>query len=64
MPTSETNTRKIVKRLEAEGWVNAGGTKHAKYEHTDKPGVTITVPGHRQVKPGTARSIAKTAGWI
>jgi predicted RNA binding protein YcfA (HicA-like mRNA interferase family) len=60
----ETNTRKIIGRLEAKGWINVGGTKHAKYEHTDKPGVTITVPRHRQVKPGTARGIAKTAGWI
>ena len=64
MSAIETNTRKIVKRLEAEGWANDGGSKHAKYEHADKPGVLITVPRHRQIKPGTARSIAKAAGWI
>ena len=64
MPTSETNTRKIVTRLEADGWVSVGGTKHAKSEHPAKPGVTIMVPRHRQVKPGTARSIAKAAGWV
>ena len=63
MPTIETNTRKIVKRLEADGWTNVGGTKHAKYEHAARPGVTITVPRHREIKPGTARSIAKLAGW-
>jgi hypothetical protein len=28
MPAIETNTRKIVARLEREGWQNVGGTKH------------------------------------
>jgi hypothetical protein len=29
-----------------------------------KPGVRILVPRHREQKPGTARSIARMAGWI
>jgi predicted RNA binding protein YcfA (HicA-like mRNA interferase family) len=57
----ETNTGKIMARLEREGWENAGGGKHAKFR---KPGVgTIMVPRHRVVTPGVAQSIAKAAGW-
>ena len=63
MPTVETNTRKIVKRLEADGWTNVGGTKHAKYEHAGRPDVTIVVPRHRTQSFGVARGIAKKAGW-
>jgi hypothetical protein len=28
MPAPETNTRKIISRLEREGWVNIGGGSH------------------------------------
>ena len=57
----ETNTAKIIARLELEGWENVGGTKHAKFR---KPGHSvIMVPRHRTVTPGVAQSIAKAAGW-
>jgi predicted RNA binding protein YcfA (HicA-like mRNA interferase family) len=59
----ETNTRKIVRRLQREGWVNIGGGKHDNFERPEKPGVLIQVPRHREVSPGVARSIAKLAGW-
>lgn len=64
MPTIETNTRRIVKRLTAEGWVHVGGSKHDKYDHPAKPGVTITVPRHRTQSTGVAPIIATAAGWI
>jgi len=64
MPSLETNTRKIIARLEREGWQLAGGSKHGKFEHPARPGVAIIVPRHREQSPGVARSIAKTAGWI
>jgi predicted RNA binding protein YcfA (HicA-like mRNA interferase family) len=64
MPTIETNTRKIVARLEREGWRNAGGGRHDRFKHPDKPGVVIVVPRHRELPIGTARRIAKDAGWI
>ena len=51
MTSIETNTRKVVRRLEREGWVNAGGGKHDKFEHRAKPGVTIMVPRHRELTP-------------
>jgi predicted RNA binding protein YcfA (HicA-like mRNA interferase family) len=57
----ETNTSKIIARLEREGWENVGGTKHTKFR---KPGrFAIMVPRHRKVSPGVAQSIAKAAGW-
>jgi predicted RNA binding protein YcfA (HicA-like mRNA interferase family) len=63
-PPVETNTRKIVARLERDGWVNAGGGRHDKYEHPGQPGVLIVVPRHRELSPGVARSIARLAGWM
>jgi predicted RNA binding protein YcfA (HicA-like mRNA interferase family) len=62
--TIETTTRKVVARLKAEGWVDAGGGKHDKFEHADWPDVLIIVPRHKVLSPGVARSIAKLAGWI
>jgi predicted RNA binding protein YcfA (HicA-like mRNA interferase family) len=57
----ETNTAKIIRRLEAEGWENVGGTKHTKFRKSGMP--SIMVPRHRAVTPGVAQSIAKAAGW-
>lgn len=64
MPTVETNTRKIVIRLERDGWVNIGGGSHDRFVSAAHPGIMIPVPRHRELTPGTARSIAKAAGWI
>lgn len=63
MAAPETNTRKIVARLKREGWIDVGGTKHAKFKHPDKR-EPIQVPRHRTVTPKVARSIAKAAGWL
>ena len=63
MATVETNTRKIVARLQAEGWVDVGGSKHDKFEHANQPDVLIIVRRHKQLSPGVARSIAELAGW-
>jgi predicted RNA binding protein YcfA (HicA-like mRNA interferase family) len=64
----ETNTRKIVARLERDGWVkDAGGKaggKHDKCTHPARPGVLIVVPRHKEQSPGVARSIARSAGWV
>ena len=59
----ETNTRKIERRLKREGWYlmrQRGG--HDIYRHPVISGI-ITLPRHRDVRPGVARSIAKKAGW-
>ncbi len=64
MPKIETNTRKVIARLEKDGWVNIGGGSHDRFVNDAQPGVMITVPRHRELSPGVARSIAKAAGWI
>jgi len=64
MPSIETNTRKIVARLQSEGWIRESGGKHDKYKHRDRPGVLIVVPRHTEQSKGVARSIAKAAGWL
>jgi predicted RNA binding protein YcfA (HicA-like mRNA interferase family) len=63
MPQIETNTTKVKRRLESEGWIDVGGKKHDKYK---KGGVgpAIIVPRHRTLSPGVAENIARAAGWI
>jgi predicted RNA binding protein YcfA (HicA-like mRNA interferase family) len=58
----ETNRRKIIARLEREGWFNADGTKHDKFKHPDRRGV-IHIPRHTEIKKFVALSIARAAGW-
>jgi predicted RNA binding protein YcfA (HicA-like mRNA interferase family) len=60
----ETNTRKIVARLERENWSNISGGNHDKFTNPTRDGVLIIVPRHRTVSLGVARDIAKKAGWI
>ena len=64
MPKVETNARRILDRLASEGWIIDGGGKHTKLLHPAKPGQIIMVPRHREITPGTARTIARAAGWI
>lgn len=63
MPIVETNTRKIIRRLEAEGWVNVGGGEHDRFKHPTRQDMII-LPRHRELSMGVARRIAKQAGWI
>jgi len=63
MSAIETSRTKIVRRLESEGWVlqrSRGG--HDIYKHPTRG--AISVPRHRTLSPGVARSIAQAAGWI
>ena len=60
---NETNTRKVIARLEREGWQNIRGGRHDKFESSKKPGLTLIVPRHRELSPGVARDIAKKAVW-
>lgn len=59
----ETNSTKIVKRLLKEGFelVSISGSHH-KFR---KGSVTVIVPHPKKDLPrGTARNIAKMAGWL
>ena len=64
MPNVETNTRKIIARFRREGWESIGGAKHDQFVHPKRPNALVVVPRHREQYSGTARSIAKSAGWI
>jgi predicted RNA binding protein YcfA (HicA-like mRNA interferase family) len=61
---NETNTRKIIARLEREGWIISHGGRHDKFDHPADPNITLILPRHREVSLGVARDIAKKAGWI
>lgn len=60
----ETNTRKIIRRLKREGWVQKTGGKHDKFSNPDRPGVMIVVPRHREQSIGVAEDISLRAGWM
>ncbi len=75
MPKIETNARKIAARLKKDGWVNIGGGSHDRFVNIgggshdrfvneEYPEVMITVPRHKELTSGVARSIAKAVGWI
>ncbi|MEP6867746.1 MAG: type II toxin-antitoxin system HicA family toxin [Novosphingobium sp.] len=58
----ERDSRKIVKRLMAEGFVLIGSKgSHHKFRNGDR---TVIVPHPKRDLPlGTARNIARMAGW-
>lgn len=55
--------REVKRKLEAAGFLQVGQTgSHAKFGKTTGEGVlTATVPKHREVAPGTLRSILRQA---
>ncbi|MGH9971439.1 MAG: type II toxin-antitoxin system HicA family toxin [Pyrinomonadaceae bacterium] len=56
--------REVKRRLEAAGFVEVGQTgSHIKFAKTTDAAIrTATVPKHREVAPGTLRSILRQAG--
>lgn len=59
----ERNSRKIVARLLSEGWVHTS-TKGSHWKFK-KDGRSVVVPHPKKDLPmGTARNIAKHAGWL
>jgi predicted RNA binding protein YcfA (HicA-like mRNA interferase family) len=57
------DSKKIIKRLKKEGWElrNIRGSHHQFTKGTER----LTVPHPKKDLPdGTARAIAKAAGWI
>jgi predicted RNA binding protein YcfA (HicA-like mRNA interferase family) len=58
------NSRQIMKRLKADGWVlcHVKGDHH-QFKHPDKPG-RVTLPHPKKDFPtGTLKNIFKQAGW-
>ena len=60
----ERNSRKILARLKAEGWVETSVRgSHHKLKHEDERIVIVPHP-KKDLPLGTARNIAKAAGWL
>ena len=61
----ERNSRKIMARLKSDGWreVSCEGSHH-KMRHPCKPFPIIVPHPKKDIPPGTARQIAKAAGWL
>lgn len=58
-----TNSRDIIRRLKAEGWVLVS-TKGSHHKFR-RDGQSLIVPHPKKDLPlGTARSIARIAGWL
>ena len=67
MPDYERNSRKIIRRLKSEGWreVAVVGSHHKFARGSERGSERVTVPHPRKdISPGVARQIAKTAGWM
>ena len=55
----------VVKRLEMEGWVRAGGKgDHVKFKHPKHPGHVVVPHPRKDVAIGTLRNIYRQAGWV
>ena len=51
------------RRLERDGWyLERYGSDHDVYRHPHIKGI-VTLPRHRVLSMGVARTIAKKAGW-
>lgn len=63
MRMTERDSRKIIQRLRREGWVlRATAGSHHQYV---KGSARVTVPHPKKDLPlGTARQIARAAGWL
>jgi len=60
----ERNSRKIIARLTREGWepVSSRGSHH-KLRHPEHGAIVVPHP-KKDLPLGTARAIARQAGWL
>ncbi|MDR0294135.1 MAG: type II toxin-antitoxin system HicA family toxin [Oscillospiraceae bacterium] len=59
MPSS---SKEVLRMLRDDGWYEVGSEgSHVQLKHPAKLG-KVTVPLHREIKPGTLNSIKKQAG--
>jgi predicted RNA binding protein YcfA (HicA-like mRNA interferase family) len=61
----ERDSRRLIKLLEADGWVQIGVTgSHHHFKHPAKPG-KVTIPHPRKDIPtGTVRALLRQAGLL
>ena len=65
MPPIPSNSRDIIRRLRDEGWtlVRVEGSHHQFKKTGTREIITVPHP-KKDLPPGTARRIAKLAGWV
>lgn len=64
-PGLERDSRKIIRRLESEGWTLAKTSgSHHKFKHPDRKHHIVVVHPAKDLPTGTARAIARAAGWL
>ncbi len=65
MSNRNRETRDLLSRLRADGWVVArnGPGDHVQFKHPGKPGRVTLDTGRREQVLGTLRSIYRQAGW-
>ena len=61
----ERDSRRIIRRLESEGWVlvKTSGSHH-KFKHPARKHHIVVAHPVKDMPTGTARAIAKAAGWL
>jgi hypothetical protein len=75
LPAVETERKRIVARLERDGWIHRAGDSddapddarnpaHDVYTHPAQPRARLVVLRRRVLTAAVARIIAKQAGWI
>ncbi|MBK6728596.1 MAG: type II toxin-antitoxin system HicA family toxin [Xanthomonadales bacterium] len=58
------DSRKLIKKLEAEGWVLARVKgSHHQFKHPTKPGLVTVKHPDGDIPTGTLLSIRRQAGW-
>jgi len=65
VPPIPANSRDIIRRLRSEGWeqVRVAGSHHVFKKSGIREIITVPHP-EKDLPPGTARHIAKIAGWV
>jgi len=57
------NSREIIKRMEADGWVKVGQVgDHVHFKHPTKPGKATVPHPKKDIPPGTVHAIEKQTG--
>ena len=61
----ERNSHRILARLKREGWAEIGGKgSHRKLRHKATGRTLVVSQPKKDLPTGTARNIAKHAGWL
>lgn len=64
MPKESRDTRKVMARLQREGWIaRKGKGDHVNFQKPDNPMIITIDTGKKEVDKNIYRAISKIAGW-